>query len=296
MDKKEIVSIENERLKVSANLYGGGLCSVFDKQKGEELLFQGDKKSWDGQDVVIFPLVARLQDGYYLHGGKRYDIKIHGLARYTKFAVEEKTDDRLTVLFVSSEDTLKQYPFPFEFRVTYSIKEGTLYIAHSVVNTGEGDMYFQSGAHPAFILDAEVSAKTDDTSGNYIVFDTPMDNAQYYTLTPDATFILGQEDFGKLDKIELAKELFQKYGTLILKNSGLGFCLERKNGRKLRFDIADAPILAFWSMPDFGAYVCVEPWLGLPDFDPPKRELKDKAFVRKLQSGSKFGYRYSITI
>lgn len=43
------------------------------------------KGSWSGQDVVIFPFVARLIDQTYTHKENTYTLLNHGVARYNTF-------------------------------------------------------------------------------------------------------------------------------------------------------------------------------------------------------------------
>ena len=87
--------IENEFLKVDVTLEGGNLTSIYDKKNNEELLYQKDERSWMGQDVVIFPVVARLKDGSYHVDGKEYFLKNHGVIRYSKLSVVTYKDDEI---------------------------------------------------------------------------------------------------------------------------------------------------------------------------------------------------------
>ena len=59
--------IENQYLKVGVHLHGGSLASIYDKEKCEELLYQPKPDSWQGQDIAIFPFIARLKDKVYTH-------------------------------------------------------------------------------------------------------------------------------------------------------------------------------------------------------------------------------------
>ena len=114
-------NITNGILDVTVNENGSLLDSV--KYRGEEYLWQGSEKSWKSKDIVIFPFVARLKDGWYTVDGKRYEMKNHGLARYNVFTAESNTGDTLVMDFKSSEETKKQYPFDFDFKVKYARSE-----------------------------------------------------------------------------------------------------------------------------------------------------------------------------
>ena len=97
--------LENEYLRLKIKDQGGSMTSIFDKKKNEECLYQPLSNSWQGQDIFIFPFIARLKDGYYLHNGKRYEFKNHGLIRYMvgEMSCDEK---RAKVSFKSDADTL----------------------------------------------------------------------------------------------------------------------------------------------------------------------------------------------
>ena len=67
--------LENDYLKVIINPNGGCFASIFDKTTNKEILYQPIKESWQGQDVFIFPFVARLKEGKYLVNNKEYYLK-----------------------------------------------------------------------------------------------------------------------------------------------------------------------------------------------------------------------------
>ena len=55
-------------------------------------------------------------------------------------------------------------------------------------------------------------------------------------------------------------------------------------------------MLAFWSHPDKGEYICVEPWWGIPDAVEPKREIKEKERVNSIKAGEVFEYTFTMQI
>ena len=112
-------TIENEFLRVTVTENGGSLTSIYDKEYNNELLYQPDERSWHGQDVVIFPFVARLKNGAYKVDGEEYYMKNHGLIRYNKMSLYKITDDSIIMYFDSNDDTLKEYPYRFHFEIKY---------------------------------------------------------------------------------------------------------------------------------------------------------------------------------
>lgn len=107
------MQIQNKELSITVNPNGGALSSIYDLRKNKELLYQPIQNSWQGQDVIIFPFVARLKDGNYQYKGKTYERKNHGLIRYRKGIETKINDQELKVEFHSDEETKKRYPFDF---------------------------------------------------------------------------------------------------------------------------------------------------------------------------------------
>jgi len=290
----QILTIENEYLKVGVSRLGGSLDSVYSKTTGEELLWQGEESSWTGKDIVIFPFVARLKDGFYTIDGQEFRMEIHGLIRKTVLNVAEHTHISVTMEMVSDTETLKKYPFPFVFHVIYRLEGNRLVTAYRIQNTGTHTMYFGVGGHPGYQIDGEEKDGKTDTSGNLIVFDKPV-NLRKYTGDETNFFITGTADYAYTDKLDLGKQLFVD-DALILQNPKVDFELRRKSGTVIRFENVHSPVLAFWSKKDSGAYVCIEPWWGLPDSNPPIREMSCKLLINALDAGKEFFASYDTLI
>lgn len=289
-----MIYIENQYLKVGVRPYGATLSGFYDKTAGEELLWQGEERSWTEQDVVIFPLIARLQDKYYTVDGTRYQMDIHGLACYNNFEIYDKREDFVTLLLTSSADTLKNYPFEFKLFVKRVLEGKRLVTFFTVENIGDCNMLFNIGAHPAFKIDGAPLLGGIDTGGNYIVFDGEQ-RLQTYKLNAANQFITGLSAPQSYTRIELNKGLV-KNDAVIFKDVKGAVVLERKNGRKLRFELSEPPVLAFWSHAVYGGYICIEPWLGLPDTDPPTRELKDKPYIINLPPRQTYTYTFTVEL
>lgn len=284
--------IENEFLRICADESGGALCRIFDKRRNKELLWQGAENSWTGHDVVIFPFVARLKDKTYTVGGKEYSMNNHGIVRYSVLEVCERKETSLSLRLSSGAETLKRYPYPFVFTVTYILDKNSLSVRYRVENTGKSDMYFGVGGHPAYIVDCDEKDAVDDISGNSILFDGVQKPVRY-VLDKAGEFITDVTPPFKLSRIELNKELFAEHKTLIYGGIGGNVRLLKRGGESIDFDLGGAPYMAVWSHEKRGGYVCVEPWWGLPDFADDGREMEKKRSVRKLESGKTFECGYT---
>jgi galactose mutarotase-like enzyme len=189
-----MVTISNERLEVKINLHGGSLTSIFDKQRKMEMQYQPDPRAWKGQDVVIFPFVARLKDKTFTYKGKEYSLDNHGLARYNDFDVVYQKDNEVTLLFKSTKETLKKYPFEFKLFVNYKVVDEVLFVKYSVKSNG--DIYYGLGGHPALRIPAVENEDCLDTSGNRVVLDKEYD-LYYYSMDSNYEFVDRKKTFWK---------------------------------------------------------------------------------------------------
>ena len=118
--------IENENLRVAMQSKGAELDSIVHKQNKLEYLWQGDAAFWGKKSPVLFPIVGNLKDNAYLYQGKKYTLSRHGFARDRVFEVEHHTADKAIFLLKSDAESFKNYPFDFEFRVHYTLKNNQL--------------------------------------------------------------------------------------------------------------------------------------------------------------------------
>lgn len=280
----DYVTIENDLLGVTVDLNGGALHSITDRRDGSELMWDGSC-GWKKRDLVLFPFCCRRVDGTYTIDGKEFEIDIHGFAKNGRFAALEKTADSVTLALYSNTETLKIYPYDFVLYVKYKLSGNTLSIRYEVVNPSESPLYYSVGGHLGVMLDGA------DTKGNFVRFAKPLKRA--YTL--DGAFIDGAKDVF-VTEFEASKEFFLKEDTLMLEtDGGVDFTVERANGKKLGFSVS-SPVIAFWTHPAGGNFVCVEPWWGLPDTLPKQSEIDRKPFVIKLDGKKRRECGYDIKL
>lgn len=290
-----IVTVSDNKLSVSANTNGATLTSVKRLRDKREFLWQGSEDSWTEQDVVIFPFVARQKDGWYSIDGKRYDMPLHGVCRHADFTEQRVSDSETVLINRYNESTLEKYPFRYEYSVRFKVESGALEVTHTAKNVDDKLMYFMMGAHPAFNVCATEKDGKIDTGANYIDFLKPI-SPNYLTLEEKGHFITGTAPFGTITKLSAGKDVMVKYKTVMLTDVGTDkLALRLADGESVYFDFGEVDVLAFWSMEESGAYICIEPWHGAPDRLDPVRELKDKAFVHTLEPGKTFTYRYKVS-
>lgn len=287
--------IENAYIKLEVQEKGGSMTSIYDKKRDAELLYQPLPDAWQGQDVFIFPFIARLIDQTYSYKGKIFTLKNHGLLRYMNAKLIQIDSYSLKATFHSNEVTFKNYPFDFEATLTYVLKENKLSLNYEIINLSKEDMPFMLGAHPAF----KVSGKRNDTefnmSGNQINFDGDKEKT---VLLQEETFCFMNGLTSKIDSpISLSKGLFNLINTIIIDAKDITkVTLNKKDGSTIIVDIKEAPYLALWSDKQYGDYVCIEPWFGYPDTIDSDKDITRKPGINFLKANQKFNYTYTIEI
>lgn len=290
-----MVKIENELLKVSANELGGSLTSIYDKKRNIELLYQPIKESWAGQDVFIFPMIARLKDSSYSIEGIEYKLKNHGLLRYMT-GISHSLNNEMRIDFESNEETLKQYPFKFKAYVTYKLNDNSLLVTYHIQNLDEKDMPYMIGGHPAFKLPGVKEENQFNIDGNYILFDKEV---KLTRITQEETcfFNTGEEEYKATSRIDLSKDMFKKINTYIFKANDIdNVTLYKKDGSSLTLHKYDAKYLALWSGNLWGDFIAIEPWNGLPDYLDAKKDFYFKKGVEILKPQQEYIFKYSVEI
>lgn len=288
-----IYTIENEFLHIQADTKGAQLLSFYSKKTQTEYLWQGDAKYWSGRAYNLFPFIGRMFQGVFTYANETYPSKAHGLARYLDFVLEEQTESRLTFLLVSNEETKKEYPFDFEFRVIFEISENELTTRYTVKNTDNRTLICAFGGHPGI----NVPFGKGTFEEYYLEFDTPTPVRRQLLSN---LFMANKTEPYPLEngtKMPLRHDLFDN-DAVILENTSS--CVRVKCDKEDRFvemRYEDFPFIGFWHAVETDApYVCLEPWSALPSVDGeltaleskpnmthvPVGESASKAFVMKI--------------
>src|SRR5690242_17715830 len=107
--------IENDFLKVKARNYGAELISVYNKKGMTEHLWQADPTYWGWHAPLLFPVVGRCLNDEIIVDGTKYSMEKHGFARKSNFSLFELSETKMIFSLTSSAETLKIYPYRFEF-------------------------------------------------------------------------------------------------------------------------------------------------------------------------------------
>ncbi len=145
-----MITIANEKLQVQISPKGAELQSIQRKDLDLEYLWSGDPAFWGKKEPGTVPHRRRTKNNQYRYNGKTYDLGRHGFARDRAFETAEQSPQAATFTLTSDADTLARYPFPFRLSIRYALEDDKLSVLYTVENTGDAQMYFSIGAHPAF--------------------------------------------------------------------------------------------------------------------------------------------------
>ena len=288
-------TLSNDKITIQVADFGAELISI--QANGEEYLWQADPKFWKRHSPVLFPFIGRVWDNHYRHNGICYEMGQHGFARDSMFQLTYEEDNALIYTLESSEETLRKYPFKFVLQVGYRLIGNRIEVMWCVENTGEENMYFQIGAHPAFFyrdfkMSNDVYAYLKFSNKNEILeYSSPIKKGcvsdEKRTLKlEDGWMPINSQTFGcdtyifedsQVNKISLATRDKKPYISLEFKT----------------------PLVAVWSpsqtFPDV-PFICLEPWYGRCDKIGYEGELKDREWIQCVEPRRSFHGGYSIII
>ena len=287
-------TIQNDILTVVISDAGAELQSI-QTADGTEYLWQADAKYWDEKAPNIFPYVARMTNGTYTLQGKAYQMMIHGFLKYLTVKVSEQTEESITFVLGSNEETRKQYPCEFVYKIRYSLSGNQLLTTTTVENKDSERIYFAVGGHPGFNVPLEEGLSFDDY---YLEFSqTAQPTRVGFSKT---CFLTGQDELFALEnskRIALHHDMFAK-DAIVLKHAPRCVTLKSDKGnRSVKVEYPDFQYIGFWHMPHTDApYICIEPWSSLPSRQDVVEEFSQQSDLISLDAGNVYETTWVIEI
>lgn len=257
----------------------------------EEEFLWNKQEYWAKTSPILFPFVGSLIDNKYFIDNKEYFLETrHGFARDNKFDVVEKTDNMVKFVFKNTNETLKKYPYKFELYIKYTLTDKGYDIDYEVKNLNETAMYFQLGAHPAFIIE------NDYENSSFLKFEKEEKSKRL--VLNEKGFILDKVPF--FEKIEDKKnlEILDNYfdnDTLIFDDLKSTYIKvkTKKSKKEVKISFENFPYLAIWKIKK-APFICIEPWYGISDFIGVSREISKKIGIVKLEKKTNFNAKLSL--
>lgn len=288
-------TLSNDKVSIQVADHGAELISI--TANGTEYLWQANPRFWARHSPVLFPIVGRVWDNTYRHKGSLYELGQHGFARDMDFQLTYEEENALIYSLESNDETLKKYPFPFVLEVGYRLKGNRIEVMWSVQNTGNDNMYFQIGAHPAFNY-RDFDPVTNEKG--FLFFGKDKNSLEYVSPTEKGC-TSNKRNTLKLNEgtLELTPATFL-CDTYMFDNSQLKKITLADKSKNPYISLEfDSPLVAIWSPtvahPDV-PFICIEPWYGRCDTVGYRGEFKDREWMQCLEPDKSFDAGYSIIL
>jgi galactose mutarotase-like enzyme len=237
----------------------GGIVTSYGVN-GEELLYF-DPSTFDdptanirGGIPILFPICGQLVNKTYEWEGQSYIMDNHGVARNTPWVVvgtEKKLDyASITIKQESTPMTLESYPFAYELVFTFRLQNQKLHIEQEYHNHSEREMPMYAGFHPYFLVEHKENTIESDAAQMY-----------YFKAQRELAFT-GEIEMDKLPaSIVLSKAITNQ------------IAFRPQTDRTIRLTFGkEFKHVVLWSL-DGKPFLCVEPWMALPNELNVKHEL-----------------------
>ncbi|WP_420458911.1 aldose 1-epimerase family protein [Neolewinella sp.] len=289
--------LENELLRITVQGTGAELKSLVKRETGQEYIWSGDPAVWASTAPVLFPIIGNLKEGKTRIEGREYAIPKHGIIRHNdQLELYSKREDRLVFRLCSSEETYAVYPYHFDFRITFRLRNEHLIVYHEVLNRDDRPMLFHLGGHPAFRVPFYVGDTYEDY---YLRFEHAEDSVSYQvtdagTVSNTDTRPVPWTEGGKV--LPLTHELFAQDALVFKDLESRSVNLESRNhGPVLKLDYAGWTHLGVWAKTN-GDFICLEPWIGLADAAEGDGEFAHKEGIISLEPNDVYEMSYDIKI
>lgn len=288
--------LKNQAITVRFDTKGAGIVSIKDSNE-LEYLWQGDAAYWSGQAPVMFPICGSLRNKRASIGDNMScHMERHGVVRKKEFQLIEQTPESITFSICSDEELKDCYPFDFELRIIYTLKDSTITTAYQVLNNSPVSMPYFIGGHPAFQCPLLPGEKFED----YIVeFEKP-ETASCPESIPATGLINVDHRIPVLhnETVLALKHSYFNVDALIFDQlkSRSARLIHPVTKKGIRLDFADFDYFLLWSSSNNGPFLAMEPWSGISTCNDESDVFEEKRGVKLLSPGQSAIHKFDITI
>lgn len=296
------MKLTNDTLTIEIAAHGAEMTSL---RKGEtEYLWNGDPAYWKRQAPVLFPIVGKVFDNHCSIDGQRYELSQHGFARDMDFSLLSHSRTEALFSLRWNESTLRMYPYRFELRVAYRLRESRVQVEWQVENLDGRTMYYQIGGHPAFLLRDYMAS---DKVHGYLLFECMADEEDYdlldhlrvNRLAPSGCCLNQYNDIPLQEGLlPLTDDTFA-HDALVLEDSQTECVtlLDKEKQPYLRLTSIDATVMGLWSPHITGCpFTCIEPWMGRADREGFDLDITRKEHIHACLVGECETFAYEIEL
>lgn len=290
-----LYTIKSDQLTIQVKSLGGELTSIQDNS-GTEYLWQGDPEYWAGQAPVLFPIVGSIPDGKAkLNDGREVELPRHGLIRKQEFQVIDQQEDAITFSIKADEQTKKVYPFDYEVRIRYQVKENRVSTIYNVINHGSETMPYTIGGHPAFCCPIFEGEAFEDYRIEF-----PENETAACPMLREDGLIDGDRRKIILDDqkiIDVKHSLFYEDALVFdqLKSRQVQL-VHKEKGHGIRVEFQGMDYLGIWSAINDAPFVALEPWAGVASYLDEGDSFEQKRGMQQLQPGEYQTHMFTISV
>ncbi len=287
--------LKNELFEVELNRKGAEIISIVDTQDQLNYMWKRDPQYWGSSAPILFPIVGGLRNGECIIEGQKYSMKNHGFARHTEFDVHVVSDTQVEYTVKSNEEILKEYPYLFELKVTYTLEDNRLKCLCHVENKDNRIIHFQIGGHPAFACP---------------LYDYESSNDYYLEFDENETLnrkVIDMEKKGMSHNLELLfdnerrffvrQAMFDRDAVIVENMKSNAVSLKSLNHNKyVKFYMKNFNHLGIWASAHVGGLIAIEPWVGHTDYIDFEGTFEEKIGVVSLKENECFECEFVIEI
>ena len=282
-------------LSATIDSMGAQLMSL--KVDEAEYLWQGDPEFWPRRAPVLFPIVGCLKGDTATSSQGEVHLKRHGIARLYDHTVVESSDNSVTYELTSNEETRTAYPFDFKLNMTYSVDGTSLSQCFKVTNTGDVDLPFTMGGHPAF--NVPVPGSECESFEDYkLVF------PKAWTARVPSIDEAGIHDFRKMttlfegkNELDLSHELIAKHLTIVFCNipGNRVSLVGKKSGHGVELEFPGFDYFGVWTANENAPFIALEPWHGCASGYDESNVFEEKRSTITLAPGTSTELAFTVT-
>ena len=273
------MKLNNGILSLELTNKGGEMASLTYKDK--DVLYKGDGQYWSGKNPTLFPFISSPDKKEYTLDGITYPCRNHGLIRYSTLDTVIDDGNTVKMSLKANEETLKEYPFNFEYSISYRLDNNKVLINYEIKNNDTKVMPFTFGLHPGFIVRnfEEMSLVfPDDEVGQ--LFNQKDRTSKQIKLGTYTNFL---NDLNELQTVILSG---LKSKNVILKMKEYSVSI----------DISKYKYLALWTADSNSNFMCIEPWLSINNIKPSNNPFDPSFELEYLNPNETFNIDYSIEV
>lgn len=293
-----VFTMENEFLVVEVQEFGAELVSVKNKKTGIEYIWEGNPLYWNRRSPILFPVVGSLKEKKYRYNEMEYSMMQHGFARDMEFTLIEKENQKLVFSLESNDQTLENYPFQFLLEIIYVLRDQNLEVIWKVKNKDNKTMYFQIGAHPAFVC----PIKEGDMQSDYFIAFEGLNELNIRMIDMNTGLAKKETKSVQFDEVlnengylRITESLFDQDALVVEEKQCTSVQLCNPDKTPYVTVNFDTPLFGVWSPAGKAApFVCIEPWYGRCDSVDFDGNLEEKEYINALDINEDFYASYSI--